>query len=395
MNLQDALGSALESLQGNRLRTLLTLLGVVIGVSIVILLVSMGESARMYVSNQVQGMGLGPSVLVIHPGKNDPPIEASRLTYDDAMEIARRVPDVVDVLPVVVGSVEVKAHQAKTMTTAWGVTGNYTTLVGYHVREGRFFDDNDVHRRKKVCVLGQKVRNRLFGSVSPLGETLRVGDTKFECLGVMEQKGEMLGLDLDDIVIMPVTTGADLLETSRLLEIIAWTRGPEHVPAVAESVKDMLASRHKRTDDFHMHSQGELMSTLSKITGALTTFVAAIAAISLIVGSIGIMNIMLVSVTERTREIGIRKAIGARRGDLFVQFLVEALLISLMGGVLGIALGAGISIGVLSLIELPVIVTPWAVAAAAGASILVGLVSGVYPAMRAADLDPVAALRYE
>jgi putative ABC transport system permease protein len=263
------------------------------------------------------------------------------------------------------------------------------------VAQGRFFDENDVHRRKKVCVMGQKVRNRLFGSISPIGETLRIGDTKFECLGVMEEKGESLGLDLDDLMFVPVTTGSDLLETTRLLEIIVWTRGPETVSTVRDSVRDMLMSRHMRTDDFHFHTQGELMSALKKITGALTTFVAAIAAISLVVGSIGIMNIMLVSVSERTREIGVRKAIGARRQDIFVQFLVEALAISLLGGVLGIAAGAGLSIGILSFIKLPVIVTPWAVAAAAGASAVVGLVSGVYPAMHAARLDPVAALRYE
>ncbi|MBM3460883.1 MAG: FtsX-like permease family protein [Armatimonadetes bacterium] len=395
MNPRDAFASALDMLRANRMRSFLTVLGVVIGVAIVILLTSMGESARTYVANLVQSVGFGANVLVIHPGKMDPPIEASRLTYQDALEVRRRVPGVVDVMPVMLGTVKARYGQKSRMTNVWGVTPNYPGLIGYRTRQGAFFDEADNHRRKKVCVLGEKVATALFGRLSPVGERIRLGSKKFLIVGVMEQKGEMVGFDIDDVIFLPVTTASDLLDTTRLLEIVAWTSDPDAVGQVKQGIRDVLLSRHKREDDFHFHTQGEVMSVLGKVTSALTTFVAAIAAISLVVGSIGIMNIMLVSVAERTREIGIRKAIGARRKDIFVQFLTEALLISFLGGLMGIAFGAGLSVAVLSLINLPVRVTGWAVVAAVIASGIVGIVSGVYPAMRAASLDPVHALRYE
>jgi putative ABC transport system permease protein len=393
MDFYDALAAAAQSLRGNRLRSFLTVLGVVIGVSIVILLVSMGKSAQGFVSDQVRSIGFGPNVMVIHPGKMDPPIGASRLTYDDALEIHRRVPQAVDVMPVVVGAVKTQYRTNSYLTNLWGVTDNYTKLVAYHVAEGTFFSATDVHHHRKICVLGDTVSHKLFGGLSPIGESVRVHGTKFTVVGVMEHKGEMLGFDIDDTLFAPVTTVSDLLDTTRLLEIICWLRSPEDAPQAQGEITEVLQSRHKRSDDFHFHTQGEVMSILGTVTSALTTFVAAIAAISLVVGSIGIMNIMLVSVTERTREIGLRKAIGARRRDIFVQFLMEALLISFVGGGIGIVLGVGLSVTILLLIHLPVTVTLWAVFAAGGASALVGLVSGVYPAMRAAALDPVVALR--
>lgn len=395
MGLRDALDSAWMVLLANRLRSLLTVLGVVIGVAIVILLVSMGESARQYVSEQVQSMGFGANVLVVHPGRIDPPVSASRLTYEDAQEIQRKVDAVADLMPVVMGTVRVRSGPSSHDTSLWGVTDNYPMLVNYQVQEGRFFDAGEVHRRKSVCVLGCKVKKALFSSFSPVGYTVRVGGRKFLVVGVMQEKGEMVGFDLDDMVITPVTTAQDLLETNRLLELVVWARSASAVSRAREGVTDILQSRHKRSSDFHFHTQGETMNVLRQITGALTTFVAAIAAVSLVVGSLGIMNIMLVSVAERTREIGIRKALGARKHDIFVQFFTEAMSISLLGGAIGVATGTGLSVSVLALMHLPVLVTGWAVVAAAFSSVLVGLVAGVYPAMRAAALDPVSALRYE
>lgn len=395
MDLLESLLSAIESLRANKLRSTLTMLGVIIGVAMVIMLVSLGEAAKIYVSQLMGGMGFGANALVIHPGKLDPPIEPSKMSTVDARDILRRVPEVLDLIPILVGSAHIHFGKTEYKSAVWGLTENYPTLVNYRVQEGSFFSNLDVDQHRKVCVVGQTVKAKLFQGFSPLGQSLRISGKKFTVVGVMEQKGEMLGFNLDDMAIMPITTAQDLLDTSKLTEIVVWARDVAQLELVKERISALLAQRHLNNDDFHFHTQQETLSVLGQITGTLTLFVSGIAGISLLVGSIGIMNIMLVSVLERTREIGIRKAIGARHRDIFVQFFSEAMLVSFSGGILGIVVGAVVGAGVMHLVGVPVLVSHWAVASALVSSGVVGLAAGVYPAMRAARQDPIQALRHE
>ncbi len=395
MSLRESLLAALEALSANRLRAALTMLGVVIGVALVITLVSLGEAATAYVNREVGSMGFGSNALVVHPGKLDPPIEPSKLTLSDIREIQRRVPGVVDVVPVLIGSAEARFGRRDHKTAVWGLTENYVRLLNYRVEEGQFLTALDTEKHRKVCILGQTVKQKLFGEVSPVGEHLSLSGRRFLCLGVMEQKGEMLNFNMDDMVIVPVTTAQDLLDTTKVTEFVVWASEPTALPRVREQIATVLSAQHLEQDDFHFHTQAETLSILGKITGTLTMFVSGIAAVSLLVGSIGIMNIMLVSVMERTREIGIRKAVGARNRDIFLQFFGEALVISMTGGLVGILVGASAGILAMRLIGTPLVVSTWAVAAALVSSAVVGLAAGVYPAMRAARQDPIRALRFE
>lgn len=395
MSLRESFVAALEALAANRLRAGLTMLGVVIGVALVITLVSLGEAASAYVNQEVGGMGFGSNAMVIHPGKLDPPIEPSKLTLSDMREIQRRVPGVVDVVPVLIGSAEARFGRREHKTALWGLTDNYVRLVNYRVEEGQFMTSLDVEKHRKVCVLGRTVQQQLFGDVSPLGENLSLAGRRFKCLGVMERKGEMLNINMDDMVIVPVTTAQDLLDTTRVTELVVWTSSADLLPRAREQISSVLSEQHLKKDDFHMHTQAETLSILGRITGTLTLFVSGIAAVSLLVGSIGIMNIMLVSVMERTREIGIRKAVGARNRDIFLQFFGEALVISMSGGLVGILVGAAAGLVAMRLIGTPLVLSAWAVAAALLSSAVAGLAAGVYPAMRAARQDPIQALRFE
>ncbi len=387
--------SALDALKANRLRSLLTLLGVVIGVALVIVLISLGEACKAYVSNQVGGLGFGSNALVVHPGKMDPPIEPSKLTYEDARELSHRVPGVIDQVPVLIGSAYAKMGRDEYKTSIWGLTENYPNLLNYHVERGRFFAVADVEQHRKVCVIGQKVAHKLFTGREPIGETLRISGSRFRILGVMESKGEMLGLDMDDMVAMPITSASDLLDTRRLTEIIVWTDSVATMAAVRDRISSYLNSRHFAGDDFHFHTQAEMLSVLGTLTTTLTLVVTALASVSLAVGAIGITNIMLVSVMERTREIGIRKALGARSRDIFWQFFMEALVVSLGGGLLGILLGCGITALATRAMGLPSAISVWSIQLGFLNSGLVGLVAGVFPALRAAKADPIKALRYE
>lgn len=395
MSLRESLLAALEALSANRVRAGLTMLGVVIGVALVITLVSLGEAAKAYVNQEVGSMGFGSNALVVHPGKLDPPIEPSKLSLPDMRELQRRIPEIVDIVPVLIGSAEARFGRKEHKTAIWGLTDNYVRLVNNRVEEGQFFTSLDTEKHRKVCVMGQEVKRKLFGDVSPVGERISLSGRRFVCLGVMEQKGEMLGFNMDDMVIVPVTTAQDLLDTTKVTEFVVWTEDTRALPQVQEQISAVLSERHLERDDFHYHTSAETLSILGKITGTLTLFVSGIAAVSLLVGSIGIMNIMLVSVMERTREIGIRKAVGARNRDIFMQFFGEALVISMSGGLAGILIGAGVAVVAMRLIGTPVVLSLWAVAAALISSGVVGLGAGVYPAMRAARQDPIRALRYE
>lgn len=376
------------------------MLGVIIGVALVIVLVSLGESARTFVDEQMHGLGFGSNALIIHPGKMDPPIEASKLRYEDIRDLSRRVPLLLDQVPFVMGSAYVRYGDQEYKSSLRGLTENYTSLVNHRVLEGHFLTGIDVEQHRKVAVIGKKVVSRLFGGTPPLGERIRVSGRRFTVIGVLEEKGEMLGEDLDDMVFMPVTTAQDLLDTDHLNAAIIWSRSVGDLPQVREQVTEALAGgsgtgRRIRRDDFHFHTQAEMISILGKITGTLTAFVSGIAAVSLLVGCIGIVNIMLVSVMERTREIGIRKAVGARHAGIFWQFFGESMLLGFLGGALGLGAGVLAASGVMYGCGLPFQISGWAVTLALLCSLLVGLVAGVYPAMRAARADPIQALRFE
>ena len=387
--------SAMENLSAHRLRSVLTMLGVIIGVAMVIVLVSLGEACKEYIKYQVGGMGFGGNALVIHPGKMDPPIEPSKLTLADCRELSRRIPILVDQVPILVGSANVRVGREEIKTSVWGLTENYPTLVNYRVADGRFFSAPDVEQHRKVCVVGQVVKSKLFAGMDPVGETVRINGRRFTVLGVMEPKGEMLGINMDDVAIMPITSAQDLLDTNRLNEIVVWAQDVGSLHLARERITAYLSSRHLAGDDFHFHTQEEMLSILGSVTGVLTMVVTALASVSLVVGAVGITNIMLVSVVERTREIGVRKALGARSRDIFWQFFMEALVVSVAGGGLGILVGIIVSAMAMNAMHIPIVVSRWAIVMAVINSGAVGVVAGVFPALRAAKADPIKALRHE
>ncbi|HEY7065740.1 MAG TPA: ABC transporter permease [Chloroflexota bacterium] len=416
MNLTTTVRTALRALAANKLRALLTMLGIIIGVAAVISLMSVGRGAQAAVTDQIQG--LGTNLLFVRPGSTQQGGiragggSAQTLSLDDAQAIADQVDSVVGVAPEVSGGAQLVAAGQNWSSRVTGTTEDYPDVRNFHVADGDFFTRQQVDARSAVVVLGSNVAQNLFGEDEAVGQSVRISlfgrsGVSFRVIGVMESKGGTGLGNQDDQVFVPLTAYQTRLAPTRTV------RGSYQVSTINVQVADaklmdqatqdigaLLRQRHRVTqDDFTIQSQADFLSTAAQVTGIMTILLGAIAGISLVVGGIGIMNIMLVSVTERTREIGIRKAIGARRKDILLQFLVEAAVVSLLGGLVGMAIGIGLAhlmSGVpLNGQKLTTLVTPDAVLLSVTVSAAVGLFFGIYPATRAARLRPIEALRYE
>ncbi len=399
---------ALESLSANKLRSGLTIIGIVIGVAAVIAIVSIGRGAEATITGSIQG--IGTNLIFVFRGGAEEVRNPKPLTLGDAAAIADpfQAPSVVGVAPLVQDSVTVSAFGETTNTRLNGVTPDYRTVRNSDVSEGEFLREEHLLGQASVVLLGPEVAERLFGRTEGLvGETVRIEGQPFTVIGVLRSKGGSGFGNQDDLVLVPLTTAqARLLRRpnrDQVDMIMVQAISPQAVNQASEEVAQILRLRHRTAigkDDFTILSQQDFLTTAQTITGVLTIFLGGIAAISLLVGGIGIMNIMLVSVTERTREIGLRKAMGARRVDILVQFLTESSLLSLFGGIIGIGLGALISnvvarIAAANGTELNPQIGVDTILLATLFSTAVGLFFGLYPANRAAALEPVEALRYE
>jgi len=388
--LQDSLRSALVSLWAHRLRSFLTMLGVIIGVAAVIALVSIGEGARREVVGQIQGMGTD---LVMVMARD------VRLQADDARLIAQRVPGVAAASPVVSASLPVKRGNLSTdpdNPTIEGVWPEYAFIRNLSVTEGRFLRPEDEQGRRRVAVLGPTVVATLFESGSQaVGQTVSIAGQTFTVVGVLASRGQSLGTDNDNVVMVPLSAAQRLTGTTRIRSIWVKADSPDAGPTVRDLITSLLEDRYRREGVVMATSMEEAISVLGQAMNTLTLLLASIAGVSLVVGGIGIMNIMLVSVTERTREIGLRKALGAKRAHIVQQFLLEAVILSLIGGAVGIACGAAGAWGVSRLAGWPMALSLETVLLACLFAAAVGAFFGLFPALRAANQDPIRALRYE
>ncbi len=412
MNLIESLRVSLASLAANKLRSALTMLGIIIGVAAVITLLSLGQGVQRMVTEEIKGAGA--NLLFIFPGglQGQGALSGqSSLTYNDAQAIADplNVRDVVAVAPQLMSNGRVVYRDNDIYTSILGATPELLPVRNFQVAYGEFLNTHQLHTKARVALLGSQVARDLFPfGVDPVGQKIKINRISFKIIGVLEPKGAGPFGSQDDIVVVPLTTAfTRLFPQQRNLAgeylvstLYAQVVSEERMESATEDISRLLRERHDiplgGDDDFSVITQADLVAILGEITGVMTLFLAAIAAISLLVGGIGIMNIMLVSVTERTREIGIRKAVGAKRRDILIQFLVEAVTISLLGGVVGILLGCLGSNLISNLSEdLSTYISPSAILLATGFSIAVGVFFGIYPAMRAARLHPIEALRYE
>ena len=396
---------AAGSILKNKLRSVLTMLGVIIGVGSVILMISVGAGARSRIQEQVAR--LGTNMIVITPGSSrqggvsQGAGSFNRLTLDDADKLRREGSLFSAVSPVVVAPSQAVGGTGNWRTVINGVDVDFQSIRDWSVESGRFFDEADVRASRKVAVLGQTVASALYSGQDPLGQEIRLRDVPFEIVGVLAKKGQTAnGSDQDDVVLAPYTTvHVRLAGRSFIPQILASAGRSADIPAAQADARSILRESHRlaegEADDFTVRDQTDLADTATATTEVMTLLLAAIASISLLVGGIGIMNIMLVSVAERTREIGIRLAVGARGSDVLRQFLVESTVMSLFGGVLGTGAGFGAAKILSHLTGWSTVVSPGAVLLALGFSAGVGIFFGLYPARRAASMHPIEALRYE
>lgn len=404
---------AIRALAKNKMRAGLTVLGVVIGIAAVTTMVSIGQSASALVRAELEGFGT--NVIVIQPMQQRRAGVrrglTNTLTSKDAEAITKECSAILATTPLVgTGGQVVYGNLNVNPNEMFGVGDEYLRVRSWEIKYGAFFDKSHIDKAEKVCVLGKTIVTKLFQTANPINEKIRINNKPFTVIGVLEDKGaNMVGQDQDSIILMPYTAVRRTLNGSSFDDvhaIIASAVSPEKMSQASDQIKQILMDRHDvkpgQKADFEVQSTTEIANMLGMVTGTMTLMLASIAGISLLVGGVGIMNIMLVSVTERTREIGIRMAVGARSRDILMQFLVESVLLSCIGGLIGFALGIGASIGITSLINSLSSGTEWPIVISIPAAIIafffaaaVGVFFGFYPARRASKLDPIDALRYE
>ncbi|MGG3832845.1 MULTISPECIES: ABC transporter permease [Geobacillus] len=389
MGILPSIKMAWRSIRGNKLRSFLTMLGMIIGVSSVIVLVSIGRGSSEQVTSQINQ--LGTNLLTVNVMNSD----EVKLTVEDANKF-RELSGVKDIAPIVSGRVSVKQGAALAQVSLIGTTASYEAVRDVNVSSGRFLSDIDVEYRQKIVVLGATTAQTLFGFGDPVGQYVQIDGTSFKVVGVLASKGGSLGQSGDDVILMPLSTAQRLTKTMNIQTVYIQADKASDVNLVMVGAKRLLAHLFPNNEDsYSVFNQQDLMETVSSVADTMTLMLGGIAGISLLVGGIGIMNIMLVSVSERTKEIGIRKAIGAKRRHILLQFLVEAVVLSSCGGAIGVVLGFGVGQVLKSVMGMTISYSPSVSLLAFLFSLLVGVVFGVFPANKAAKLDPIQALRYE
>ena len=410
MTLTDSLTAALVAIRVNVLRSVLTALGIIIGVAAVIIMISVGAGAQKRVDDLIQS--LGSNLVIVMPGTTTSSgargARGSRptVTEDDAIAIQNEIPTVQVAAPSVRGSGQIIFGNQNWSSVIRGVTPEYQEARDWEIQDGRWFNQAEVRSAAKVALIGETVAENLFGDDNPVGQLVRIKRVPFTVIGTLAPKGETpLGTDMDDTIFVPLSTAKKRIIGGRRLSgkligaLFVKSTSAEVVDDTIRDMTNLLRQRHRirpgQPDDFFVRNLSSILEARASSSQVMTLLLAAVASVSLLVGGIGIMNIMLVSVTERTREIGLRMAVGAKGKDILLQFLIEAVTLSLIGGLIGIALGLGGSLAIASLGSLPAIIQPASIVLAFGFAAAVGVFFGFYPARKAARLDPIEALRYE
>ncbi|MFQ6617641.1 MAG: ABC transporter permease [Fidelibacterota bacterium] len=404
MELKESIAVALDSLSNNKLRAFLTMLGIIIGVAAVITMIALGKGAQREVTERIQS--LGTNLLFLRPGT----ARHGRVAYGagtrislkekDAKAILKNVRGISHVIPEFSRQAQVQYENKNWRTSIVGTSFEYEIVRKFHPVEGRFFNKKEQEARARVCVIGATVKENLFGEESPVGKIIKINRMNFLVVGLMETKGQTGWMNQDDQIFIPLQTaqrrlfGVDFL-TGITVQVASQSKIDEAIYDIEKVLRRMHRLRKDQDNDFRIRNQADIISTFRETSRTLTFLLASIAAISLIVGGIGIMNIMLVSVTERTREIGIRKAMGARRKDILGQFLIESLVLSFFGGLVGISFGITVSILLTKLARWSIFITPDSILISFLFASVIGIFFGIYPARKAALLEPIEALRYE